>query len=511
MLQRIPSPPVDHLISGHTKSLTQLKRHKHEQECIAATGKRVYRLRVFGRHRVVIADPTLLQEFFAAEREGAVEKPDEQPFPLGHGKPEYNVFSEKTSSPMWKLVRKGTASAFQAVNMRQFHNHVVDVVNRLVEGIKAKGSSAVVNFADIGQRESFDVIGNVGFGKDFRASRDIDDTTSNTFALLTNFLHEVTLRSNNPMRKYWRSKEVIAAEAEAQKLQVLLEELVQDCQKRSPEAAGDKSIAGHLMRLRDAKGQPLSFKRMVQEFFIFFLAGSETTGHTIAWTLYFLAKNPKAMAKLEAELDEAGLLVTPSNPTPRAFSFSDIGKLHYLDHVIKESMRLQPVAASPLARVAKRDLHLSDGTVIPAGVMVEAAQYTPMRDERWGWHRGNEFLPERWEEPDMEYHVRGAATGVPKSGAQSGEEDLEIDAQVVSEHKVRRFNPFGQGLRNCLGQQLARMNVPTAIAMFVSNFKLELTPEDANKSIEELEILKGTLQPSTGIHMICTPRTCIEE
>lgn len=102
---------------------------------------------------------------------------------------------------MWKLVRKGTASAFQAVNMRciflqqlpisltppsmhgplamlmhawskvssvlsliqcaansslnalcrQFHTHVVDVVNRLVEGIKAKGSGAVVNFADIGQ------------------------------------------------------------------------------------------------------------------------------------------------------------------------------------------------------------------------------------------------------------------------------------------------------------------------------------------------------------------------
>ncbi len=78
---------------------------------------------------------------------------------------------------------------------------------------------------------------------------------------------------------------MIAAEAESQKLQVLLAELVQDCQKRSPEAAGDKSIAGHLLRLRDAKGQPLSFRRMVQEFFIFFLAGSETTGHTIAWTL----------------------------------------------------------------------------------------------------------------------------------------------------------------------------------------------------------------------------------
>lgn len=34
--------------------------------------------------RVVIADPNLLQELFVAEREGALEKPDEQPFPIGH-------------------------------------------------------------------------------------------------------------------------------------------------------------------------------------------------------------------------------------------------------------------------------------------------------------------------------------------------------------------------------------------------------------------------------------------
>ena len=43
--------------------------------------------------------------------------------------------------------------------------------------------------------------------------------------------------------------------------------------------------------------------------------------------------------------------------------------------------------------------------------------------------------------------------------------------------QARRYNPFGGGVRNCLGQQLARMNVPTAVAMFVSNFHLKLTPE----------------------------------
>ena len=49
---------------------------------------------------------------------------------------------------------------------------------------------------------------------------------------------------------------------------------------------------------------------------------------------YFLAKNPKAMAKLEAELDTAGLLKTPQNPTPRQFTHADIGKLRYLDWCI---------------------------------------------------------------------------------------------------------------------------------------------------------------------------------
>ena len=43
--------------------------------------------------------------------------------------------------------------------------------------------------------------------------------------------------------------------------------------------------------------------------------------------------------------------------------------------------------------------------------------------------------------------------------------------------QARRYNPFGGGVRNCLGQQLARMNVPTAVAMFVSNFHLKLTSE----------------------------------
>ena len=50
---------------------------------------------------------------------------------------------------------------------------------------------------------------------------------------------------------------------------------------------------------------------------------------------YFLAQHPQAMAKLEAELDAAGLLVTAERRQPRAFTFADISKLRYLDCIIK--------------------------------------------------------------------------------------------------------------------------------------------------------------------------------
>ena len=58
-------------------------------------------------------------QVWTAEREGAIEKPDQiNGFHRGKGREEMNVFSEKSGDPMWKLVRKGTAPAFAPQNLR---------------------------------------------------------------------------------------------------------------------------------------------------------------------------------------------------------------------------------------------------------------------------------------------------------------------------------------------------------------------------------------------------------
>ena len=56
-------------------------------------------------------------------------------------------------------------------------------------------------------------------------------------------------------------------------------------------------------------------------------------------------------------------------------------------------MRLQPVAANSLRRVAVRDVRLSNGVVLPAGVSIEVAQYSNFRNPAWGWKDPNAYLP----------------------------------------------------------------------------------------------------------------------
>ena len=41
--------------------------------------------------------------------------------------------------------------------------------------------------------------------------------------------------------------------------------------------------AGHLLSLKDPEGKPLSRQRLIEEYRIFFIAGSETTGVVLCY------------------------------------------------------------------------------------------------------------------------------------------------------------------------------------------------------------------------------------
>lgn len=62
------------------------------------------------------------------------------------------------------------------------------------------------------------------------------------------------------------------------------------------------------------------------------MAGTETTANTIEWALAELLRNPKIMTNVKAELAK---VVGPNKKLVE----NDIYKLHYMEAVVKESLR----------------------------------------------------------------------------------------------------------------------------------------------------------------------------
>ena len=63
---------------------------------------------------------------------------------------------------------------------------------------------------------------------------------------------------------------------------------------RGPPGDDDDSIAANLMRIRDPNtGELLSDDVLLPQVSVLFWAGFDTTGNTMAWTLYCISQHPE--------------------------------------------------------------------------------------------------------------------------------------------------------------------------------------------------------------------------
>jgi cytochrome P450 len=156
------------------------------------------------------------------------------------------------------------------------------------------------------------------------------------------------------------------------------------------------------------------------------------------------------MAKVRAELDGAfGSKETVEEP--------DAASLPYLQAVVKEAMRLHPVAPILLPHLAAEDGVEVGGYTVPKGSTVIFNAWAIMRDPGV-WERPDEFLPERF---------------------------LDEAAGVEFRGKDFEFIPFGAGRRLCPGLLMAERVVPHIVASLLHGFDWRL-PEGV--STEQLDL-----------------------
>jgi cytochrome P450 len=215
------------------------------------------------------------------------------------------------------------------------------------------------------------------------------------------------------------------------RLRVLLADIIDGYQRAGTDHGDLISI---LMRARDDDtGAGMTSRQLRDEATTLVIAGSETTGNTIAWACYLLAKHPRIQQRLQEEADR----VLDSGDA----SYEALDRLPFTRAVITEALRLySPVWILP--RRALVDVELG-GHLLRAGSRIFFSPYALNRDPRL--HRDpDRFDPDRW------------ATDYSRS---------EMRAT---------FFPFGQGIRNCIGEGFAWAESTLLLSAIAARWQLRL-------------------------------------
>ncbi|KAI0860248.1 cytochrome P450 [Xylaria cubensis] len=210
----------------------------------------------------------------------------------------------------------------------------------------------------------------------------------------------------------------------------------------NPPDINRKDLLARLQEGRDEKGEPLGFQELTAEALTQLIAGSDTTSNTSCALLYYAARTPGVLKKLQEELDAA----IPSNST-KVPDYESVRNLPYLEAVINETLRIHSTSGIGLPRQIPADspgieLH---GHYFPPGTVLSVPTYTIHHSKDiWGAD-ADDFRPERWAE--------------------------------ATPRQRNAFIPFSYGPRSCVGRNVAEMEMKMIAATWLRRYDVFLRQE----------------------------------
>ena len=199
----------------------------------------------------------------------------------------------------------------------------------------------------------------------------------------------------------------------------------------------------------------LSAEEIADNIITFIGAGHETTARALGWTLYCLAEAPWERERIEAEIEA----VLAREPDPVKW----LDAMPLTRAAFEEAMRLYPPAPSlnrePIVEDRYQDL------VLKPGATVLMMPWTIHRHRKL-WDQPDAFMPSRFHPENRD----------------------RIDRY--------QYLPFGAGPRVCIGMSFAMQEAVIALAVLMSRFRFETTPQTNPWPVQKL-----TTQPEGGLPM----------
>ncbi|GMH43197.1 hypothetical protein BSKO_11119 [Bryopsis sp. KO-2023] len=454
-LHRLPGAP-EFPILGHVThlSLEKPQLHLSQFKWCREFGD-VFRINMMGMVVVVVNDPELARREVAAN--GSKDLPKSVFYrsllQIFGPKNETNILTAPHVNESYRGRRKKLALAFSTHQLKKSFPPIRQRAAALGDFIAGLNGESV-DVQSVLNRYVFDALGIFAFDTEFRAVENEGHPFLTALETCTDESMADTLLPPRSMMK-----KVFPFWGVARKARRAFEEVYRHYEavgrKVTKQADfyedGDDSIAANLGRMW--KAGELSMDELCAELAGIFVAGVDTTAHTLTYALCLLAEHPHVQTKLRKEIEEHGF----GGKSGKELTYQDLSGLKYLGHVVAETLRYFP-AVPYLSREASRDMCIK-GYRIPKGTIISVT--TLAFNRAAPFERPDEFWPERWERK-------------------------EDPTEVTDFIKAGKHFSFSTGNRDCIGQRLAVLELQLGVFELVRRFEVRFDPRMGGwKEVEE--------------------------
>jgi cytochrome P450/NADPH-cytochrome P450 reductase len=356
------------------------------------------------------------------------------------------LFTARSDEENWGKAHRILMPAFSQRAMKGYFGAMLEIAEQLVAHWHRKIGQDI-HVADDMTRLTFDTIALAGFDYRFDsfARPELHPFLDQMVRVLAEAMAKITrMKFQKP---FARDKERQFA-ADIADMNKLVDDVIKH-RRAHPSDATD--LLNLMLEAKDPEtGEKLDDTNIRYQILTFLIAGHETTSGLLTFCLYLLLRHPLVLAQAYAEVDR----ILPGDTVPE---YRHIAKFDVIDRVLKETLRLWPTA--PAYMVApyenttiggKYRLHQNQ----PVTILANALQ----RDAK-AWPDPDRFDIERWT-PENE-----------------------------KKHHPHAYKPFGNGMRACIGRQLALTEAKLAIALILKNFALS-DPYDYKLDVKQTLTVK---------------------
>lgn len=354
----------------------------------------------------------------------------------------------------WREQRKLVMGALNASHLRTWLPTLGEITVRLAQRwTQAAMQHQVLEMNDELKRYTVDVTSTLAFGQDPRTLSEGTQAPRGVQADLQRIFPAILRRTMTPISHWhWfklpadRALDRSVAAVHAHALRCI--EAARLALQRDRPAAPRHTLEAMLMQQQGG----LTDADVLANVVTLLLGGEDTTAHTLAWTLFHLAREPERQAAMS--MLAAQVLRGADAPADMA-AFDALAPF---EHLALEAMRLHPVV--PFNVFEPKADAVIGGVAVKAHTKLFFLARPAMLDAS-RFPEPQRFWPERW-------------------------------AQGQRSEAARAFLPFGAGARVCPGRSLAMAEVRLVLAMLLQRFHLALATDPA--SVHEVSAL--TMSPS---------------